>query len=310
MPSRPGYLQLYENGELARRIATAREILRDCTLCPRQCHVNRLAGEQGVCRTGELPVVASFGPHFGEERPLVGQHGSGTIFFAWCNLKCVFCQNYDISQRGEGREVALEEMASMMVALWRQGCHNLNFVTPTHQTAQVLAALPLAIEQGVDIPLVYNCGGYEDVATLQLLHGVFDIYMPDYKYGDSEVAQRLSGVAHYAETARAALHEMHRQVGELTLDPWGIAVRGLLVRHLVLPQGLAGTRRVMQFIARELSPATYVNLMDQYHPCYKAINHPPLHRRISRQEFAEAVAIAQEEGLSRLDGIGSRSLFG
>jgi putative pyruvate formate lyase activating enzyme len=297
MPARPGYLQLHESGELARLIAAAREILRDCTLCPRNCHVNRLQGERGACRIGALPVVASFGPHFGEERPLVGRHGSGTIFLAGCNLQCVFCQNDDISQGGAGREITVEELAAMMVALWRQGCHNLNFVTPTHQTAQILEALPLAIAQGVDIPLVYNCGGYEAVTSLQLLDGVVDIYLPDFKYGDDAVARQLSGVPAYVATAKAALREMHRQVGELTGDPPGIAVRGLLVRHLVLPAGLAGTRRVMQFIAREISPATCVNLMDQYHPCYQAYAHPPLDRRVTREEFAAAVAMAHEEGL-------------
>ena len=307
MPAR--YLQLYASGELARRIAAAWEILRDCTLCPWHCHVDRLAGSRGVCRTGQLPVVSSYGPHFGEERPLVGRHGSGTIFLTGCNLKCVFCQNFDISHHGEGREVTVEQLGKMMVALWRQGCHNLNFVTPTHQVAQILAALPVAIEQGVNLPLVYNCGGYEEPATLRLLDGIFDIYMPDFKYGDSDIALRLSGAPHYVETAKAALAEMHRQVGNLSIDAAGIAVRGLLVRHLVLPEGLAGTRRVMQFIARELSPDTYINLMDQYQPCYRAAEHPPLHRRITRVEFDEAVAMAQEEGLHRLNGIGSRPLF-
>ena len=303
MNTRPSYLALHERGELRRRVETARELLRDCTLCPWRCRVNRLAGGQGRCRVGSLPVVASCGPHFGEERPLVGSHGSGTIFLTGCNLKCIFCQNYGISQQGEGEEVAVATLAGMMVALWQQGCHNLNFVTPTHQVAQILAALPLAIGAGVDVPLVYNCGGYEEVATLQLLDGVFDIYMPDFKYGDSVVAQQLSGAPHYVETAQAALGEMHRQVGDLLLDERGLAVRGLLVRHLVLPGGLAGTRRVMQFIARELSADTYVNLMDQYHPCYQATEHPFLQRRISRAEFTEAVAMAQEEGIRRLDGI-------
>jgi len=248
-------------------------------------------------------VVSSYGPHFGEERPLVGGHGSGTIFLAGCNLRCIFCQNYEISQLGEGQEVTTEELAAMMVALWRQGCHNLNFVTPAHQAAQILAALPLAIELGMAIPLVYNCSGYEELATLKLLDGIFDIYMPDFKYGDDDVALRLSGVPGYVETAKAALREMHRQVGDLTLDSKGIAVRGVLVRHLVLPEGLAGTRRIMQFIAREISIDTYVNLMDQYHPCYRASEHPPLDRRVTRQEFVEAVAMAQEEGLRRLDGV-------
>lgn len=302
MPSLPSYRHLHETGELARRIDAAWAILRDCTLCPWQCHVNRLEGEKGVCRTGTFPMVSSFGPHFGEERPLVGRHGSGTIFLSGCNLKCVFCQNYDISQLGEGHEVEVEQLGEMMVSLWRQGCHNINFVTPTHQTAQILAALPYAIEHGLDVPLVYNCGGYEEVATLRLLDGIFAIYLPDFKYGDSATAQRLSGAPRYVETAKAAFREMHRQVGNLLLDERGIAVQGLLIRHLVLPDGLAGTRQVMGFLARELSPDSYVNLMDQYRPCFKAADHPPLNRRITRQEFKEAVAFAQEEGLWRLDG--------
>ena len=299
----PGYLHLQRSGELAERIAAVRDILRNCTLCPRHCRVNRLKGERGACRTGALPVVSSYGPHFGEERPLVGLHGSGTIFFTGCNLRCVFCQNYDISQLDEGQDITIGELAGMMVALWRQECHNLNFVTPTHQIAQILEALPLAIAQGVNTPLVYNCGGYEELATLRLLDGIFDIYMPDFKYGDNEIAERLSGVPGYVDTAKTALREMHRQVGDLTLDKQGVAVRGLLVRHLVLPEGLAGTRRAMQFIARELSTDTYVNIMDQYHPCYQAREHPPLDRRPTRQEFAEAVAMAQGEGLMRLDSV-------
>ncbi|KAF0221559.1 MAG: putative pyruvate formate lyase activating [Geobacteraceae bacterium] len=303
MQALPSYIRLHETGELAMRIDAAWAILRDCTLCPWHCHVNRLEGKLGVCRVGKLPMVSSFGPHFGEERPLVGRHGSGTIFLTWCNLRCVFCQNYDISHLGAGEEVTVEQLGEMMVSLWRQGCHNINFVTPTHQVAQILAALPYAVEQGVNVPLVYNCGGYEEPATLRLLDGIFDIYMPDFKYGDSETAQRLSGAPDYVETAKTALREMHRQVGTLVLDEQGIAVRGLLVRHLVLPEGLAGTRRVMGFIARELTPDTYVNIMDQYRPCFKAGDHPPLNRRITRHEFDEAVAIAQEEGLRRLDGI-------
>ncbi|HSH12211.1 MAG TPA: radical SAM protein, partial [Desulfurivibrionaceae bacterium] len=236
----PAYIRLHETGELARRIEAVSAILQDCTLCPRHCHVNRLEGQVGVCRVGRLPLVSSYGPHFGEERPLVGRHGSGTIFLTGCNLRCVFCQNYEISQFGEGREATVAELGEMMLALWRQGCHNLNFVTPTHQVAQILAALPYAIERGLDLPLVYNCGGYEELATLRLLDGIFDIYMPDFKYGDSATAQRLSGVPHYVETAKEALREMHRQVGALQLDERGLAVRGLLVRHLVLPEGLAG----------------------------------------------------------------------
>ena len=307
MQELPTYIHLHKTGELARRIEAVWAILRDCTLCPRHCHVNRLEGEKGVCRSGKLPVVSSFCAHFGEERPLVGRHGSGTIFLTWCNLKCVFCQNYDISQLGVGNEVEVEQLGEMMVSLWQQGCHNINFVTPTHQIAQILAALPYAIEHGLDVPLVYNCGGYEEVDTLRLLDGIFDIYMPDFKYGDSATAQRLSGAPRYVETAEAAIREMHRQVGNLLLDERGIAVRGLLVRHLLLPEGLAGTRLVMRFLSRELSPDTYVNILDQYRPCFNAVDHPPLNRRITRKEFSEAVAIAQEEGLWRLDGISTLS---
>lgn len=302
MQAVPSYLRLHESGELARRIEAARSILGDCTLCPRHCHVNRLQGERGACRVGRVPMVSSFGPHFGEERPLVGRYGSGTIFLTSCNLRCVFCQNYDISQLAMGSEASPAELGEMMLSLWRQGCHNINFVTPTHQVPQILVALPHAIDGGLDIPLVYNCGGYEEPATLRLLEGVFDIYMPDFKYGDSAVAEQYSGVPHYVESAEEALREMHRQVGPLLLDERGVAVRGLLVRHLVLPEGLAGTRRVMGFIAREISPDTYVNIMDQYHPCFRAAEHPHLNRRITPEEFAEALAIARAEGLSRLDG--------
>ncbi len=298
----PGYLRLRKSGELARRIAAAREILADCTLCPWHCHVNRLEGEKGYCRVGSLPMVSSYGPHFGEERPLVGRRGSGTIFLTYCNMKCIFCQNYDISHLGEGSELPVSELGEMMLSLRRQGCHNINFVTPSHQAAQIIAALPHAIEGGLDVPLVYNCGGYEEPATLRVLDGIFDIYMPDFKYGDSDTALRLSGTPRYVETAREALREMHRQVGDLVVDERGIAVRGLLVRHLVLPEGLAGTRQVMGFIAREISPDTYVNIMDQYRPCFRA-SAPPMNRRITPAEFAEAVAIARGEGIRRLDGI-------
>jgi len=298
----PGYLHLQRRGELAERIAAVKELLRSCTLCPHHCRVNRLKGERGACRIGATAVVSSYGPHFGEERPLTGCCGSGTIFLTGCNLSCVFCQNYDISQRDEGREVTGAELAAMMVSLWRQGCHNLNFVTPTHQIAQILDALPLAIANNVNIPLVYNCGGYEEPATLKLLDGLFDLYLPDFKYGDNAIAERLSGVTGYVEVAQAALKEMHRQVGNLVVDPHGIAVRGLLVRHLVLPAELAGTRQVMQFLAREVSADTCVNLMNQYHPCYRARDYPPLDRRLTSEEFAEAVALAREAGLARLDG--------
>lgn len=303
--SRPSYIRLYETGELQKRIEALNEILARCRLCPRNCNVNRLEGEKGVCRTGVRPVVSSFNPHFGEEPPLVGHCGSGTIFLTFCNLKCVFCQNYDISHLGAGQEVSVDELSRMMLSLQRRGCHNINFVTPTHQVAQIVAALPQAIEGGLEVPLVYNCGGYESLDTIRLLHGIFDIYMPDMKYGSDEAAGTLSGALDYCSISRAALKEMHRQVGDLVLDSSGIAERGLIVRHLVLPDGIAGTREVMGFIAHELSPGTYVNIMDQYRPCHKASEselYPSMARRITSREFDEAVSIATDEGLTRLAG--------
>jgi putative pyruvate formate lyase activating enzyme len=246
-------------------------------------------------------MVSSYGPHFGEERPLVGFGGSGTIFLAHCNLCCVFCQNYEISQQDEGRIVSARELAGMMLDLQRMGCHNINFVTPTHQVPQILRALPIAIEGGLQVPLVYNCGGYESLETLRLLDGVFDIYMPDFKYADADVAKQFSNAENYPEVARAAFREMHRQVGDLTLDRRGIARRGLLVRHLILPSNLAGTGEVVRFLA-ELSEDMYVNIMDQYRPCYRAHEYPPLARRPARAELEEALRLARAAGLHRLDG--------
>ncbi|MBI1987720.1 MAG: radical SAM protein [Nitrospinae bacterium] len=287
---------------LQERIETAYGLLEACRLCPRRCGVNRLKGEKGFCRSGLLPIISSYGPHFGEERPLVGLRGSGTIFFTHCNLGCVFCQNYDISHGGHGREISLEQLADLMVELQEEGCHNLNFVTPTHFSAQILAALPQAIAQGLNLPLVYNCGGYESLEVLGLLEGLFDIYMPDLKFADSQIGQAYCAVPDYFEVAREALKEMHRQVGDLLMDERGIAQRGLLIRHLVLPNGLAGTQEAMEFLAHEVSRHTYVNLMDQYRPCYEASRHAPLNRRITRAEFEEALRITQQAGLYRLDG--------
>lgn len=296
----PSYLALYQSGELIERAGRAHESLRDCRLCPRDCGVDRLAGELGVCKTGELPRVSSYFPHYGEEPPLVGSYGSGTIFFSYCSLKCIFCQNYTISHLGEGHEVSLSTLAGMMIELQRSGCHNINFVTPTHVVPQIIWALLIAIEKGLCIPLVYNTGGYDSVGTLRLLDGVIDIYMPDIKYSSGEAAKRLSKAEDYPEVAKSAVLEMHRQVGDLMVDQRGIAYRGLLVRHLVLPGGLAGTREVMRFLAREVSPDTYINIMDQYHPYYKAKDHPVINRRITSEEYWEAIRIAQEEGLYRI----------
>ncbi len=300
---RPAYIRLYESGELFSRINALKGILENCTLCPRNCRVDRTRGDLGLCLTGPLPVVSSANPHFGEEPPLVGRFGSGTIFLTNCNLKCVFCQNYDISHLGAGEEISTDDLAQLMTGLQRQGCHNINFVTPTHQAAQIVEALPRAIENGLSVPLVYNCGGYESLETIKLLDSIFNIYMPDIKYGDNAVAERLSTAPDYAELVKAALREMHVQVGDLALDESGIALSGLIIRHLVLPRGLAGTAKVMKFIAEEISPDSYVNIMDQYRPCYKAQEHEEISRPITKEEFNEAVKIAQDAGLNRLAGI-------
>jgi len=297
---RPRYISLYQSGELLLRTNRAMEMLRNCCICPRNCEVDRLEGELGVCNTGELARVSSYFPHFGEEPPLVGYCGSGTIFFSYCSLKCIFCQNYTISHLGEGIEVSSNAIADMMLDPQRQGCHNINFVTPTHVVPQILEALLIAVEKGLRIPLVYNTGGYDSVETLKLLDGIIDIYMPDIKYSSSDIAKRLSKAGDYPDIARAAILEMHRQVGDLDMDKRGIAFKGLLVRHLVLPEGLAGTREAMRFLAREVSRNTYVNIMDQYHPCYKAKDHPLINRRITSEEYQEALKIAQEEGLHRI----------
>lgn len=296
----PSYLVLHESGELARRTREARERLSPCTVCPRECGADRLAGADCYCGGGELARVCSASPHFGEERPLVGTGGSGTIFLAGCNLRCVFCQNYEISHLRQGTEVDTAELANLMVRLQGLGCHNINFVTPTHYVPQILAALGPAIERGLRVPLVYNSGGYDGRETLRLLDGVVDIYMPDAKYADPEVAERLSGARDYPEVMRAALREMHRQVGDLEIDAEGLARRGLLVRHLVLPGGLAGTPEVMRFLA-SLSRDTYVNVMAQYRPCFRAEEYPELNRRLSAEEYHEAVEAALAAGLHRLD---------
>jgi putative pyruvate formate lyase activating enzyme len=237
----------------------------------------------------------------------VGRGGSGTIFFTYCNLRCCFCQNYSISQMGEGHAVGAEKLAEMMLALQRKGCHNINFVSPTHVVPQILEALELAAESGLSVPLVYNSGGYDSVETLRLLDGVVDIYMPDMKYGDAEAGGRLSGIEDYPDRNREAVREMHRQVGDLALDDDGVAVRGLLVRHLVLPRGLAGTAEVCRFLSREISADTYINVMAQYHPCYRASDVPELGRSLSGEEFSEAVRIARKSGLHRLDRVEARS---
>ena len=298
----PAYLKL-PSGEIGKRTAEAEDMLSACRLCPRCCGVNRREGELGFCRTGDRAVVSSWGPHFGEERPLVGRGGSGTVFFTNCNLGCLFCQNYTISHLGEGAEMSAEGLSSVMTGLQAAGCHNINLVTPTHQVPMILEALEIAAEDGLRIPVVYNTGGYDSVETLRILDGIIDIYMPDFKYSDPDAAARYSAAPDYPEVAKAAIREMHRQVGDLVINDEGIAERGLLVRHLVMPEGIAGTEEVVRFIAEEISTNTYINIMDQYHPCYKAFDHPPLDRRITPEEYRGAIQAAIRAGLKRIDGV-------
>ncbi len=302
MAAYPSYLTLYDNGELARRAKNAVEALSECRLCPRQCGADRIHGGQPLpyCQTSRIAVLSSAFAHHGEEACLSGINGSGTIFFCHCNLRCTFCQNFDISWQGRGWETTAGEIAGLMLDLQNQGCHNINFVTPTHVVPQILEALVLAAADGLHLPLVYNSGGYDSVDTLRMLDGVIDIYMPDFKFWDPAVSKQLANAENYGEIARAAIKEMHRQVGDLVLDERGIARRGLLVRHLVMPSGLAGTREVMHFLAQEISPETYVNVMAQYHPSGHAGRYPSINRRITGTEYAEAISIAREEGL-RLD---------
>lgn len=297
----PSYLKLYRKGKLQDRIDQAVKLMKDCTLCPRECHVDRLSGELGFCRTGEKAKVASLHAHFGEEAPLVGDSGSGTIFFRSCNLLCSFCQNYDISHDAEGGEVEPKDLAVMMLSLQRRGCHNINFVTPSHVVSQILQGLSIAVGQGLHVPLVYNTGGYDKVETLKILDGIFDIYMPDFKFWEERWTEKFCNAPDYRKIVVAAIKEMHRQVGDLVVDESGIAVKGLLVRHLVMPNNAANTREIMEFLAEKISKDTYVNVMDQYHPCGKAIADPTINRRITRSEYAEAVRWAREAGLHRLD---------
>jgi putative pyruvate formate lyase activating enzyme len=298
----PAYLKLLRNGELRERVAQAYQHLSVCDVCARGCRVDRRAGQVGVCRTGEQAKVSSYGPHLGEEDPLRGWRGSGTIFFTRCNLKCQFCQNHDISQTDAGHVVEPEQLASIMLDLQAQGCHNINLVSPSHVVPQIMAATLIAAQADLRLPLVYNTGGYDSMEMLGLLDGVVDIYMPDMKFADAEAARRYSKVANYPQVNQAAVREMHRQVGDLQIDEMGLATHGLLVRHLVLPGDLAGTGEIVRFLAGQISPYTYLNLMDQYRPAYKARHFSELNRGISSQEYAAAARLAEEAGLRRLDG--------
>jgi len=294
----PGYLRLLASGELSRRVAQARERLTSCALCPRACGVNRLAGEVGYCRSGAEAKVASHNVHMWEEPPISGTGGSGTIFFSNCTARCLFCQNYPISQLGGGKEVSDERLAEMMLSLQARGCHNINCVTPTHYVPQILAAIEIAARRGLRIPLLYNTSGYDSVDTLRLLESVVDIYLPDAKYADDAVAQRLSGFDHYVAHNRAALREIYRQVGSaLQLDDEDMAWRGMIIRHLILPNGLSQTPDVLRWIAEALSPELHVSLMAQYFPAHKAPGHPELGRRLTPEEYEVGLAAFEAAGL-------------
>ena len=301
MAFEPSYLKLISTGEFAVRIKTAYQHLAACDVCPLKCGVNRMEDEHGVCKTGLLAQISSYGPHHGEEDPLRRQRGSGTIFFARCNLHCVFCQNADISQMGSGGEVEVEELAAIMLELQEMGCHNINLVSPSHVVPQILAAVYIAGKAGLRLPLVYNTGGYDSLDMLALLEGVIDIYMPDMKYADEVTARKYSKIPNYPLINQATVREMQCQVGDLQVDALGIATQGLLVRHLVLPNNLAGTEQILHFLAENISSNVYLNLMDQYRPAHKAVNIPGLNRVPNRQEYQQAVEMAMKFGLKRLD---------
>mgnify|MGYP000244701891 CR=1 FL=1 len=296
------YLRLERSGELERRARELQAVYASCRLCPRRCGVNRAKGEKGVCSSTDRAKVFSAHPHFGEERPLVGRGGSGTIFFSHCNLLCVFCQNWEINHRGDGAYASDEQIGRLMTDLQERGCHNINLVTPTHVLPNIVAGLRTAIRRGLTVPLVYNCGGYEPAEIIRLLDGIVDIYLPDFKYAEGAMAEKYSsGARDYPEAAAAAIQEMHRQVGELVVDEQGVALRGLMIRHLVLPSNIAGTDKFVKFVAEKLGPSTYVNIMAQYRPEYKAKGIPELSRRLTNAEYQQALRWAREAGLTRLD---------
>jgi putative pyruvate formate lyase activating enzyme len=284
----PSYLNLTE-GQWKERIERALSLLESCEVCPHRCGVNRLKGELGFCKTGKNAVVDSYFPHRGEEKPIRGYRGSGTVFFSYCNMRCVYCQNYQISQLGEGREVSPEELAEIFLELQAMGCHNLNLVTPSHVVPQILSALYLAVKKGFRLPVVYNTSSFDSLESLRLLEGIVDIYLADLKYADREIARKYSKVKNYPEIAMTAIKEMHRQVGDLILDEKGIALRGVIIRHLVLPNGLAGTEKVVEFLG-SLSKNMAVNVMDQYYPSYMAWKYPELSRRITQREYHQALS--------------------
>jgi len=303
----PAYLKLYESNPsvFRERIEEGLSVLENCDVCPRNCHVNRIKDEHGKCRTGRHAWVGSYFPHFGEEDCLRGWNGSGTIFFSFCNLKCVFCQNHELSWAGAGKQVTADEISDMMIELQDRGCHNINFVTPEHVVPQVLEAIPPAIEKGLRLPIVYNTSAYDSIHSLKLMDGIVDIYMPDFKFWDADLSKFYMTESTYPEVARAAVKEMYRQVGDLKFDKDGLALRGLIVRHLVMPNRVAGAEEIFRFLAEEISPHTYVNIMDQYYPDAQVVNKPgrykDIERRITNGEFREAKDAARDAGLYRID---------
>lgn len=295
----PLYLEKLSLSELKERAEKLLELQRECRICPRECLARRHENECGDCHSTNEIRISSVSSHFGEEAPLVGTHGSGTIFFSSCNLNCEFCQNYDISQLGVGSTISTEQLAEAMLSLQSRGCHNINLVTPTHFTPQIVQSLVLAVEKGLEIQIVYNCGGYESVETIKLLDGIIDIYMPDIKYSNNQFAEKYSNVTKYWETVTSAVKEMHNQVGNLKISKSGIAQRGLLIRHLVLPNNLSGSEKVLEFVANEISKETYINIMDQYYPAFNACKFPELSRRITQEEFLKIISYAHQLGLHR-----------
>ncbi len=298
----PAYVKMEQEGELIQRVEQAYSIFEQCELCPRQCGVNRLKGEIGFCRAPVKPVIFSAQPHFGEEISLVGRYGSGTIFFSNCNLRCVFCQNWPIAHEGRGKEVGDEDLADFMLKIQEIGCHNINLVTPTHVMPNILNATRIALKKGLRLPLVYNTSGYESLEIVKILDGIVDIYLPDMKYMEGHQAAKYStGASDYPEVTKKAILEMNRQVGEHLIDGRGIALRGLMIRHLVMPNRVAGTEQFVRWVAEALPKSTYVNIMPQYRVEYKAYEYPEISRGITVQEFLEAMDWAEEYGLSNLD---------
>lgn len=293
----PRYLEAYNSGNLDRVIEKALRLLGQCSICPRRCKVNRMKGELGFCKTGFKPKVCSFLPHHGEEPPISGSHGSGTIFFSCCNMACVYCQNYEFSQLGQGNEVDLKALADFMLQLQDRACHNINLVTPTHVMPQILQALSMAAKEGLRLPIVYNTSGYELPEIIRLLDGIVDVYLADMRYCVAENSRRYSAAADYPSYNQESIIEMHRQVGEVKIDKEGVIKKGLIIRHLVLPSGLSGTEKIMRFISERISKSTYISLMSQYTPYFKALEFEELNRRITHEEYQEAMDIMHKYGL-------------